>query len=703
MPRPTDRPEAYLPGLDGLRAVSVIAVVGYHLRITHFGGGFLGVGMFFTLSGFLITSILRREFTDTGTLNLRKFWLRRARRLLPGVVLLILVVLIATAIAQPNELEARWRDAIAALLYVSNWVTINAGVSYFDRFGGPGPLDHLWSLAIEEQFYVVWPVLFSVLMRLFRRRMLWMAAVTIVLAGVSFLLLDRFAVAGLDNTRAYEGTDTRAGGMLVGAALALLWTPRSVPTVSQSSTSGQVHSQVIELLGGAAFAIVVWLVLDTDQYDLSIYRWRVLLLSVATATLLACVVHPGSRLGSVFGIAPLRWIGERSYGIYLWHLPLVALLPDSFLADQVIVRHLVIIALTLLLAELSWTLVEDPIRSYGFIRALRLRRFVTVSSIDPMKSSVTSVPVLPSIATWSMTAAFGIAVLTACGLAARNSSEANQPSAPSEQASGNISEVVVATTPPSTTPAATTPASTSPSAAVPDPLLSTTLPLSTSLPLSTTLPVGPTTTWQPASVPTSCTSVAHIGDSTSIGLMSPQFLPDPGLRIDARYQEVGAQVVRTEISGARSIVERYKREPNAVTIVRNTAAAGHDGCWVFAMGTNDSANATAGSVVGAKQRIDLMMQAANGLPVMWPTVKTLINNGPYSDASMQRFNQALLDACTRYPNLRVYDWRSEVQDAWFQRDGIHFTSKGYAERARYIARALTRAFPADQSSPACVV
>jgi peptidoglycan/LPS O-acetylase OafA/YrhL len=706
MPRPIDRPEAYLPGLDGLRALSVIAVVGYHLRVATFGGGFLGVGMFFTLSGFLITSILRREHLATGTINLRAFWLRRARRLLPGVVLLLVVVLITTAIAQPDNLATRWSEAVAAVLYISNWATIRNGISYFDRFAGPGPLDHLWSLAIEEQFYLIWPVFFGGAMRLLRNRLKLMAVLVAGLAGVSFLLLDRFAVAGFDNTRAYEGTDTRAGGMLIGAALALLWSPRSG---QQSSTQrlSRGRQLALELAGVGSVGTIGWLIVTTDQYDQSLYRWRILFLSLVTALLLVAVIHPASRLGGLFGITPLRWIGERSYGIYLWHLPLASLMPDSFLADQPIVRNVIVIGLTLLLAELSWTLMEDPIRIHGFIRALRLRRYVTISHVTQL-SVQTNVPILPSLATWSMTAAFGVAVLTALSLAGQTNSSRAEELIASEAKSGDIAQVAVAPTsssPPSGVVTSSPLTSVVTTSSTP---ISTTV--MTSLPLNTAPSLAPTTTVEPASTTTwpslgttSCTSVAHIGDSTSVGLMSPQFLPNAAQRIDARYQEVGVGVVRTNISGARSIVERYKGEPNAASIANSLTASGHDGCWVFAMGTNDSANSAAGSVVNATKRIDVMMQAAKGQPVMWPTVKTLINTGPYSDSSMERFNQALLDACTRYPNLRVYDWRAEVQDGWYQRDGIHFTSKGYAERARYIARALTRAFPADGQSSSCIV
>src|SRR5262245_2789208 len=156
---PTEQRAGYLPGLDGIRAIAVAAVVAYHLRVPFFDGGLLGVSVFFTLSGYLITSLLVQELARTGRIRLKAFWLRRARRLLPALFLMLPVVAVTTAIARADQLVATLRQVLFALLYIANWTTIARGDDYFQRFTGPGPLDHLWSLAIEEQFYVVWPLL----------------------------------------------------------------------------------------------------------------------------------------------------------------------------------------------------------------------------------------------------------------------------------------------------------------------------------------------------------------------------------------------------------------------------------------------------------------------------------------------------------------------------------------------------------------
>jgi peptidoglycan/LPS O-acetylase OafA/YrhL len=634
-------------------------------------GGFLGVGMFFTLSGYLITSVLLREHATHKRIDLKMFWVRRARRLLPAAVLLIGAVLITTIIAEPANRAIRWRESVAALLYLSNWATIRNGVSYFARFGGPGPLDHLWSLAIEEQFYLVWPIVFVVLMWVMRGNARWAGGVALGLAAGSFYLLSHVAVGGLDNTRAYEGTDTRAGGILIGAGLAFFWRSGSESKRLSRRTLG-----LVDLVAAAAIIVIGWLVVTTDQYDRSIYTWRLLSLSLAMVVLIASVVIPGSGVARLFTGAPLRWVGERSYGVYLWHLPLAAFLPSWVLVEQPVARGIVVVALTLLLAETSWQLVENPIRVLGFVQAMR----------------TTAGGVMPSFGAWAVTVGLGTSVLMAMSFAGqmRNAGDGIGVETPTERNAGNLSQIAVAVSTIRETTIRTTT------------ILATTVPATTVVPATTNhTTVGPSTTMF-TELSTACTSVAHIGDSTSIGLMSPQFLPDPELRIDAQYQRVGAGTIRTEISGARAIVETYKSEVNAEAIAKSLTALGHDGCWVFALGTNDSANSAAGSVVGAKDRIDRMMRAAHGLPVMWPTLKTLTTVGPYANASMLKFNAALLAACARYPNLRIYDWAGEVETTWYQRDGIHFTSQGYAERARHLARALAVAFPSDHKTKTCV-
>jgi hypothetical protein len=188
--------------------------------------------------------------------------------------------------------------------------------------------------------------------------------------------------------------------------------------------------------------------------------------------------------------------------------------------------------------------------------------------------------------------------------------------------------------------------------------------------------------------------VVHIGDSTSIGLMSPAYLPQPAERIDAQYARVGVTSTRAEISGARSIVEHLKGQLNAEDVAKQVKATGYEGCWVLALGTTDAANIAAGAPMAADRRIDRIMAVIGSDPVLWVDVKTLRTDGPWQNASMLAWNEALTAAAARYPNIEVYDWAGVVQDAWYGDDRIHYTTEGYTQRAALIADALATTYPA---------
>ena len=204
-------------------------------------------------------------------------------------------------------------------------------------------------------------------------------------------------------------------------------------------------------------------------------------------------------------------------------------------------------------------------------------------------------------------------------------------------------------------------------------------------------------------VRTSCTTVGHIGDSTSVGMVSPTWLPAAGQRLAAQYADVGVRHLWVDASGGRSIVEEMPGQLNGDIVAQKWRAAGFRGCWVFALGTNDTANVSVGSNVGRMARIQEMMAVAHGEPVMWVNTQTGLTSGPWSEANMQLWNADLLQACHAYPNMRVFNWAAQVQPAWHLSDGIHYTSAGYAIRARAIARALASAFRPNGRSNGCVV
>jgi hypothetical protein len=202
---------------------------------------------------------------------------------------------------------------------------------------------------------------------------------------------------------------------------------------------------------------------------------------------------------------------------------------------------------------------------------------------------------------------------------------------------------------------------------------------------------------------TSCRTVAHIGDSTSVGLISPDYLPNRAQRLRARYASVGVTSTWVDAAGGRSVVEAMPGQVNGYGVATNWDSEGFRGCWVIALGTNDTANVSVGSTVGRMGRIQEMMSAAHGQPVLWVNVKTLDTAGPWAESSMRLWNATLRQACTRYPNLRIFDWAKVAHDDWFISDGIHYTSAGYAARAQMIASALAKAFPRRGHSHGCVV
>ncbi|WP_420452573.1 acyltransferase family protein [Ilumatobacter sp.] len=687
MPRPVSAQATYMPGLDGVRAVAVAVVLGYHLGVPFLPGGLLGVGMFFTLSGFLITFVLMRTWDERGDLDLATFWLRRARRLLPAVILLLLVVVVATALVAPDELGSRVVESIAAFFYVSNWTTIASDDSYFEAFAGPGPLDHLWSLAVEEQFYLVWPLLLLALLTWQRRRVPRVALLTLVLAAASFAWMLVVARVGFDNTRAYEGTDTRAGGLLIGAALAMIWRPdRLSRDVVESAR------WVIDSIGVAAGAVLIWLVVTTDPFSLSLYRGGLLALSIATALLVAVVVHPASRLGELMGSAPLVWVGERSYGIYLWHLPVIAFTPDTVLGDEPVLLGTLQVVVSVGLAALSWTAVEDPIRRHGLLGAIRAAR-ASRSGGDRSSPAVPLAALARGAAVVTVVGVAVLAVLPVIGGTARSSATttAAEPNVVTDDDGGAGTDPAVAGDgDPDGAPAdggATTDPATGGAG---DPVGS-----------AAPEPVAPVAAGDPT---TSCDEVVHIGDSTSRGLFNPDQLPEPETRIDARYEQVGVTTVIDQVAPAQSIVETYDGQPNADDRVAGLVADGYDGCWVFALGMQDSANQAVGGVVPLGDRIDTLMEHVGDAPALWTTGLALEQDGPWSDPEIRKWNEAVVEACDRWPTMRVYDWRSEAVEEWYDSDGIHFNAAGDVERARRIATALAVAFPdSGTAAPGCLV
>lgn len=344
----------YLPALDGLRALAVLAVLFYHANLVWLPGGFLGVEMFFVISGYLIASLLLAEWTHRGGIDLKGFWLRRARRLFPALFLLLLLVSTYTLVFLPREAAGLRGDVWSTAAYVNNWYQIFSHKSYFETVGRPSLLRHMWSLAVEEQFYLVWPLVFGGLMgRLGRKRMLWL-----VLAGglVSSLWMAALYQPDADPSRCYYGTDTRAAGLLLGIALAFVRPP--------GATADPSRGAKLEALGLAALGTLLGCFLFLHEYHGFLYRGGFLLTGLATAALIAVAVHPGARLlPRWFSWPALRWVGLRSYGIYLWHFPvLMVTRPQLDVPWDGVMLLGLRVALVMVLAGLSYRFVETPLR-----------------------------------------------------------------------------------------------------------------------------------------------------------------------------------------------------------------------------------------------------------------------------------------------------------------------------------------------------
>src|SRR5215210_3121354 len=261
MPKPVGHSQRYMPGLDGLRAIAVLAVIAYHLNPASAPGGLLGVGVFFTLSGYLITDLLLGQREATGRLQLGDFWLRRARRLLPALFLMLAVVVAWVTLLDRSLLPGLRGDVLAAVGYVSNWWNIVREASYFARFGPPPPLDHLWSLAVEEQFYLIWPWLLWLGLRYVPGRYA-LAGLTLAGATLSAVAMALIYQPGVDPTRVYEGTDTRAFGLLIGAALAMVWPSRRL-----RADLALRRLLLLDGAGGVGLVVIALLIWQTNQYS----------------------------------------------------------------------------------------------------------------------------------------------------------------------------------------------------------------------------------------------------------------------------------------------------------------------------------------------------------------------------------------------------------------------------------------------------
>ena len=365
-------PTGRLAGLDGLRALAITAVLVFHLDPSWLPGGFLGVDVFFVVSGFLITTLLVRERRATGRIDLPGFWTRRARRLLPALLVCVPASVLLARLAEADLLVGVGRQVLGAVTFTSNWLEIGAGSDYFGATS-PQLFMNLWSLAVEEQFYLLWPLLVLVLVGVTSRAE-GRAAAALGLAALSGALMA-LRLDPDSPTRVYYGTDTHVMGLMLGAALAFAW---SAPHRAWTTSAWwAAHRRQV---GGAALVVLLATFGLLGEESALTFRGGILLASLATTAVVLVVVERPGRLRSVLELPAARWVGARSYGIYLWHWPVFLVigsdLPVVPGGGAYLLTRAWCVVVTLAVADLSYRFVETPVRRHGFggSAALALRR-----------------------------------------------------------------------------------------------------------------------------------------------------------------------------------------------------------------------------------------------------------------------------------------------------------------------------------------
>jgi len=723
----TGRRLTYLPGVDGLRAVAVLAVLLYHADLPWIRGGFLGVDVFFVISGYLITSLLLAEWRQRGRIDLPAFWLRRARRLLPALFLLIAVTLIFAVVALSGEVAGLRDDALAAVGYVTNWYLVFSDQSYFEMMGRPSLFRHLWSLAVEEQFYILWPLVLSALLWLWRPRYV----LPLVLGGAvaSAMLMALLYRPDADPSRVYYGTDTRGVGLLVGAALAFVWAPGRV-----AALTGAARRWLLDAIGLGALGVLVYSFIRLDGYDPFLYQGGFAMVALASAAVVAVLVHPGTHLGSLFGRQPLRWLGLRSYGVYLWHWPVYMLTrPQLDIPIDGLPLLVLRLGVTVLIAELSYRFVETPARRgalgriwralRGASAALRWRLGIqwagaggaALAAVAFVGMSVVGAqrPTPPSYL--SVDAVHIVLPASAAGEAAQRYPATIAPTAAGAPGP-NIAtsrRATAARTSPTATPGAPMPTAAPTAEPVADPLPAATAPPAADPPAEppadTASPVEPT----PEQPPPMDTPATELASESTPAVTDPP--PD-----EAPPQDPGQEPTMTppEPTPASSPEPSpfSTPAPTEVPIVGVTAI----GDSVMLSAANTLAATVGGIEVDAaigrqvSAAIDLLRAYRDAGRLGEVVVVHMGNNGTFTEGQFDQMmevlagvrrvvfvsltvprdwegsnNTVLADGVARYPNAALVDWHAaSVDRPDFFWDGIHLRPEGAQYYAQLIAAAV---------------
>ena len=398
----------HVPAIDGLRAVAVIAVILYHLDFSWIPGGFLGVDLFFVISGYVITRLLLDSIQRSGGLDLRAFYAARFRRLLPPLLFMIFVTTIIVGFWAPDTMRRFLGDAPFAIFGAMNWWLIFRETDYFESIGRPALLQHTWSLGVEAQFYVVWPLILLLVLRYFGKKRIPFAALLIAITSGITLLIVSLQVDGSDASKVshvYFGTDTHSIGLFLGAALAVSWIPQNLQeTVSRRA------QDFIDGIGVFGFLGIIAAFLFIDASDPTLYKIAFPLAGIFGVAILISIVHPASRFAPILSSKPFIWIGERSYAIYLWHWVVFQITrPEYDLEGSTWALYALRVLLVFALADISLRLVELPVRTglidYWFkgmkyrTKRVQIRQKITVLLIVVFIAASSSTVAVRAIAT----------------------------------------------------------------------------------------------------------------------------------------------------------------------------------------------------------------------------------------------------------------------------------------------------------------
>ncbi|WP_421568341.1 acyltransferase family protein [Lactiplantibacillus plantarum] len=358
-------PRRYITGFDGIRTLAVLGVIIYHLMPASLQGGYLGVPIFFVVSGYLITDILLQDILSRGHVRIWRFLGHRMRRLYPAFVTMLLGTTAYITLFQRSLLTNIRATVLTNLVYVYNWFEINHGQSYFDRFNGESPFTHLWSLSIEGQYYLFWPLVIGILMVIFKKRsrVFWFMMIAAGISAITMAMLYDPA----NTNRVYYGTDTRMFAILLGSGLAFIWPSREL-----SADIANVNRVTLDILGGASLIAIIWMFFQMSGQSDFTYRGGMLLFTVLSTVLVATVAHPASHLNRVLTNPVFKYVGQRSYGIYLYQFPVMIFYETKVknIGDHLLLNSLIEVALILIVTELSYRFIENPMRHYDYSRLL---------------------------------------------------------------------------------------------------------------------------------------------------------------------------------------------------------------------------------------------------------------------------------------------------------------------------------------------